>query len=74
VVAVTVNKLAVQTFKIRHTATPAYLSHLTTVHVCGTLFSPMQFRCYPRWPTNYFLGQAFCCSAPNIWNVLPNIV
>jgi len=64
-------KLAVLTYKIRHTSTPAYLSyHIrpreSTRHLRSST-TPLL-----HWPTTrtHFADRTFRCSAPAVWNSL----
>ena len=68
-------KLAMLTFNIRRTETPAYLSRLITARVCGrTLRSSTVPRLSVPFHKTTFSRRAFRCTAPTTWNSLPNIV
>ena len=64
-------KLAILTYKIRHTSTPAYLSyHIrpreSTHHLCSST-TPLLHRLTTR---THFADRTFRCSAPAVWHSL----
>ena len=64
-------KLAVLTYKIRHTSTPAYLSeHIRPRESTRHLRSSATPLLHKPTTRTRFADQAFRCSAPAVWNSL----
>ena len=67
-------KVALLTFKVRSTSTPSYLCHLIQDREHGrNLRSTTTTLCQPSTAT-FFAQCAFRCSAPAVWNSLPQTV
>ena len=63
-------KLAVLTYKIRNTSTPAYLSHHIRPRESRHLRSSTTPLLHRPTTRTHFADRAFRCSAPEVWNSL----
>jgi len=68
-------KLAVLTFKIRRSSTPAYLArHIRSRQISRRLHSSNTPLLHKPTTRTHFANHAFCGTAPTIWNSLSNDV
>ena len=69
-------KVAVLTFKSRSSATaPTYLSRHIKARVSERTLRSSAVRLLDKpFTRTYFVRRAFCCSAPTVWNSLPETI